>query len=306
MIMDVSIIIVNYNTCKLIKACISSIYKHTFDVEFEVIVVDNASTDGSIEMLSQDRRIAFIKSETNLGFGKANNLGYQHAKGKYLFLLNSDTVLENNAIKLFFDAAENEVDRRIGCWGTMLRDVSGEIGMSYGHFLSMWKDLYIQYVLLPYSFVKHEKLTDHSYNYPTPDDGTVDYITGADLFMKKEVADRYGLFDPEFFLYCEETDMQKRYSTYGIKSKIIQTPHIIHLQGGSQNTSGKRSKLGLIVLKSKMRYFSRWNNPVFVNLYRILITIIKIPVLIFSSSNMEYKKKYLKIIWSKQLKKERI
>lgn len=119
--MDVSIIIVNYNTRQLTSNCIESIFKYTNGVSFEVILVDNASTDGSIDFFTNDERIIFISSKENLGFGRANNLGYKVAKGRYIFLLNSDTLLLNNAIKIFCDTMSN-VDGNIACIGTLLRD----------------------------------------------------------------------------------------------------------------------------------------------------------------------------------------
>ena len=122
--MDVSIIIVSYNTRQLTQDCINSIFHYTHGVSFEVIVVDNDSVDGSKEMLAADKRICYVQSGGNLGFGKANNLGYSVAQGKYLFLLNSDTILLNNAVKIFFDIAEGDsVD--VGCWGTMLLNKEG-------------------------------------------------------------------------------------------------------------------------------------------------------------------------------------
>ena len=101
--MDVSVIIVNYNTLGLTSDCIESIIAQTSTVEYEIILVDNASTDGSKEVFAQDKRIKYIYSDRNLGFGRANNLGIREAKGRYLFFLNSDTILLNNAVKLFFD-----------------------------------------------------------------------------------------------------------------------------------------------------------------------------------------------------------
>ena len=96
--MDVSIIIVNFKTFLLTKNCIESIIAKTFGVEYEIILVDNASSDGSQEFFANDARIKFIEAGRNLGFGKANNLGVQQAKGDYIFFLNSDTLLLNNAI----------------------------------------------------------------------------------------------------------------------------------------------------------------------------------------------------------------
>ena len=91
--MNVSIIIVNYNTLHVLKPCIDSIVNQTHDVEYEIIVVDNGSTDGSIEALSTDERVTLIPMGENLGFGRANNQGLKISKGKYIFFLNSDTLL---------------------------------------------------------------------------------------------------------------------------------------------------------------------------------------------------------------------
>ena len=96
--MNVSIVIVNYNTLKLTKACIDSVIEKTSGLEYEIILVDNASSDGSSDVFKNDERIIFIEASDNIGFGKANNLGVKHAKGDYLFFLNSDTLLLNNAV----------------------------------------------------------------------------------------------------------------------------------------------------------------------------------------------------------------
>ena len=102
--MDVSIIIVSYNTKSLIKNCINSIYKYTKDISFEIIVSDNGSIDGSVEMIKRDfPSVILIENNENLGFGAANNKGLALAKGKYILYLNSDTILLNNSVKFFYD-----------------------------------------------------------------------------------------------------------------------------------------------------------------------------------------------------------
>ena len=127
--MDVSIIIVNYNTKQLLKDCLNSIYEHTENISFEVIVSDNGSKDGSIEMLKAEfPQVILIENNANLGFGKANNKGLAIAKGKYIFYLNSDTILLNNAVKLFFDYfEENGKKENIGALGCNLLDKQGNI-----------------------------------------------------------------------------------------------------------------------------------------------------------------------------------
>lgn len=296
--MDVSIIIVNYNTKKMTEECIDSIFQHTKNIKFEIIVVDNASTDGSKEYFEQDKRIKYIYSTTNLGFGNANNIGYKQASGKYLFLLNSDTLLLNNAIDLFFNIAESEKNKSIGCWGTMLYDSNQNVTASYGKFISIWIDLFFMLFYVPIKKLTNKTLPyfENEYNYKINNNNIVDFITGADIFLKKEVADKYGLFDPNYFLYCEETDMQKRYSQHKIYSKIVTGPQIIHFHGGSQK-KGINYKMNLIKLKSKIYYFKKWCNPISVYTYLTLVTLIKLPFFIFSKQPSDYKKEYLKTLW---------
>ena len=126
--MDVSVIIVNYNTLALTQQCVDSIFEKTSGLDFEVIIVDNGSTDGSKETFSHDSRIQYIYSEENLGFGRANNLGAAHAKGDYLFFLNSDTYLVNHAISLLWEEMKhlNQENAKVACAGCMLTDEQGE------------------------------------------------------------------------------------------------------------------------------------------------------------------------------------
>ena len=101
--MDVSVIIVNYNTFRMTADCIESVRQKTSGISYEIILVDNGSTDGSKDFFEQFEGIKYIYSDENLGFGRANNLGAKQASGDYLFLLNSDTLLINNAIKILYD-----------------------------------------------------------------------------------------------------------------------------------------------------------------------------------------------------------
>ena len=118
--MDVSIIIVNYNTADLIVDCIESINRYTKDISFEIIVVDNNSSDKSCSVLEEKfNNIILIKSKDNLGFGRANNLGALTAKGKYLLLLNSDILLIDNSIKKFFDFMEEQPNEVAACGGNL-------------------------------------------------------------------------------------------------------------------------------------------------------------------------------------------
>lgn len=271
--MNVSIIIVNYNTLHVLNPCLDSIIEHTIGIDYEIIVVDNGSTDGSIEVLSQDNRITLIQTGENLGFGKANNKGLEQAKGKYILFLNSDTLLRNNAIKIFYDFAE-QYQGKLGALGGILEDRQGNKIHSYGQFPKMSNDMQ-KYLWTP--ILKGFRI----YRQPTieyPEQWMkVDYVTGADLFVSRQVLETCGAFHPAFFMYCEESEMEHRFWQMGYDNILLNGPRIIHLEGESSKT-GNTSKFIRDTLrqqKSEYIYFKltepRWKYY----LYRIIHPVLR-------------------------------
>lgn len=229
--LEVSVIIVNYNTKLMTNDCINSILKFTVKNSIEIILVDNASTDGSKEFFMTDHRINYIYSDDNLGFGKANNLGVSKAKGKYVFLLNSDTILLDDVIKKLFNFAEKYVDNNLGSVGTCLINQDLEDTLSFGQFTSP-KRIYTRLL----EKVKFKKTSYQSKIYAELQKkgfSKVDFVSGADLFILRKIYNYVEGFDPDFFMYYEETDLQKRISRLGYQSFIINCKDIIHLDGGS-------------------------------------------------------------------------
>lgn len=236
-IVNVSVIIVNYNTLHVLKPCIDSIVAHTHDVTYEVIVVDNGSTDGSLDALANDQRIVFIPTGENLGFGKANNKGLEYAQGQYIFFLNSDTLLKNNAVKMLYDFAE-QYEGRLGAVGCILEDRQGKRIHSYGQFPRMSGD-FQKYLWIPIQKGLH---LYHQPNVEYPEHWMkVDYVTGADLFVSRRVLDECGAFHPAFFMYFEESEMERRFMLHGYDNVIVNGPSIIHLEGeGSKDGRSSR------------------------------------------------------------------
>ena len=218
--MDVSIIIVNYNTKELTKQCINSIIEKTEGVEYEIILVDNASSDGSKEYFEKDNRLTYIYSKKNGGFGYGNNLGMKVAKGNYFFLLNSDTILLNNAIKEFFDYAENHNPKTI--YGCYLVGETNEYACSFFYYPAFTIKDFLERIL-------------HLKNYLPVDyqNKVVECICGADLFIPKTAIQEVGDFDDHIFLYGEEGELQYRMQQAGYSSYLINTPKIQHLEGKS-------------------------------------------------------------------------
>lgn len=275
--MDVSIIIVNYNTKQLLSNCLNSIKDKTKDIEYEIIVVDNNSHDGSQEMLKNDFPwVRLIESKENLGFGRANNLGMKNAQGKYFFLLNSDTILVNNAIKDFYDYSESHPG--FGALGSILLDKNLKPCHSYGKFptqLRTLKDALAKYL----RFLK-DKNKFHPEMNSCPLE--VEYITGADLWISRNVFERTSGFDPDYFMYFEESDWQKRMDDIGLKRYIIPGPKIIHLEGGSDSSKShiwSPNRLKNFYKSQKIyhhKHFNKWTYP----LFRIAYLVINTPSLI--------------------------
>lgn len=237
--LDVSIIIVNYNTKDLTRNCLKAVFEQTKNISFEVIVSDNGSNDGSIEMIkSEFPQVILIENNENLGFGAANNCGLKIAKGKYIFYLNSDTVLLNNAAKIFFEYWENSPEKeKIGALGGVLQDENGNLIHSGGEFPKYSSICKERFSELVHSCAKYLLLKLHLerlYIFSRKEieserviPGEVDYVTGADLFMFN---DRFAEFDERFVLYYEETDLQMTLRKLtGKKSFLIDGPKIIHL-----------------------------------------------------------------------------
>lgn len=270
---DVSVIIVNYNTLELTSQCVESIFEKTSGLNFEVIVVDNASSDGSRDFFSEDKRIIYIYNKDNVGFGRANNIGATKASGRYLFLLNSDTYLVNNAIYLIWNQMERlkAEGKDVACMGGMLYTNEMKIAHSYARFPSMGRTLW-SYSFLPMLKKMHlpkglAPISNYAYNSQKENCFEVDTITGADLMVDGDVINRCGLFDEEFFMYYEETEMQHRYMRSGYKRMIYKAPQIVHLEGKSNTTfSPKRTT---VIVRSMFLYFKKTQSPACYFVYKM-------------------------------------
>ncbi|WP_044115002.1 glycosyltransferase [Anaerophaga thermohalophila] len=265
--MQVSIIIVNYNTKKLTIECINSIIKHTKDITYEIVLVDNNSTDDSVQYFKKLKGIKLIESRKNLGFGGGNNLGVKNAIGKYILLLNPDTILLNNAVKLFYDYMESTKDN-VGVIGCNLLDSDGAQGLTYVNFKSIKNHLKFSFNILckKLNINLPKRIVDTKAPYD------VDGVLGADMFMKKELFTNLNGFDTSFFLYVEEVELQKRIADKNYLRRIIPGPLIIHLEGGSSNKNGKQLKYSTIYCleEGTLRYIHKHYSKLYYFLFVVI------------------------------------
>lgn len=232
--MDVSIILVSYNTKDLTRNCLQSVYEKTQGVNFEIFVVDNNSHDGSPEMIEKEfPQVRLIKNTDNKGFGAANNIAIKQSNAKYIFCLNTDTILIQNSVKIFFDFMEKAENHNVGVCGGQLLNQNQIPTYSAGNYPTLSR-IFFTFFGLKYFFPKKYKEDIAPSKIVYCDKPLlVDYITGADIFFRKSVLDKVGIFDENIFMYGEESDLCFRIKRAGFDVVFLPESEIIHLEGGS-------------------------------------------------------------------------
>ncbi len=258
---ELSIIVVSFNTKKLLEECLTSIYRHTKMRSFEVIVVDNASKDGSPQMIQKlFPKATLIQNKNNLGFGRANNQAAKLAKGKNLLFLNSDTKLTEDSISMINNRLNKRSD--IAIIGCRLKNNDGSTQQSAGHFptlprIFLWAlfldDLPILRDLLKPYQISNKKFYKKEHE--------VDWITGAFFMIKKKVFKKLNGFDKKFFMYVEELDLCFRAKKEGFL--VLYTPQTSIIHHKSASSVPSEAILGEI---KALTYFFRkfkksWQQP---------------------------------------------
>jgi GT2 family glycosyltransferase len=262
--MDISIIIVNWNTRDLLQNCLESIYKTICDISYEIICVDNASRDGSASML-QDKYplVRLIQNEENRGFGAANNQAMRIMKGRYALLLNSDAVLTENAVRELFAFMEARSDASMACGQLLNADGSKQNSVaSFPNLLSLLTNT----SLLEYLFPK--RYPSKRYNHDKPIE--VDSGIGACLLVRKKAIEDVGMLDERYFFFFEETDWAYQMREAGWKVFHVPTAFIYHMQGQS---IGRDMQSRIEFYRSRYQFFRKWKSRPYFIIVRIVIFI---------------------------------
>lgn len=232
---DISIIIVSFNTRELLRECLQTVINLAAPVRYEILVIDNASQDGSADMVAQAfPDVHLIRSDVNLGFGIANNRGFAQAHGRYVVLLNSDAFLTEGALARavsFMDAhpraaaAGARLVGRDGSWQPSARLFPSLLN----HFLTL-SGLSSRY---PQS--RFFGRVDRTWADPNHVQA-VDWVPGAFTIIRRDILERVGYFDERFFLYYEEVDLCRRFKAAGYEVYYCPEIVVIHLGGESSKT----------------------------------------------------------------------
>ena len=244
--MDLSIVTINFKTKKITTDCINSILKNTKGISFEVIVIDNASNDNSYEFLRKNFEkyefIKFIKNSRNLGFAKANNQGAIKAKGKYLLFLNSDTVVKADVFRGML--AWMDKNTKVGVSTCALKNKDGTLQGSGGYFPTLFKVFawmfFIEDIPLLDKFIKpfhpvHTKSPLYKGLGQFSKSRDQDWVTGAFFLTRRDIFEKAGRFDEDYFMYTEEVDLCYRIKKMGYEIRYLPEWEITHLGGASSN-----------------------------------------------------------------------
>jgi hypothetical protein len=205
--MDLSIIIVSYNTCDLLRDCLRSVFACLYDVPFEVIVVDNNSPDDSVAVVRKEfPQARLIESPVNGGYAYANNIGLKVAQGDHLLLLNPDTVLPQTALQMMRQFMAEHADAGVGGAKLVLRDGSLDLACRRG-FPTLEVAFY-RLVGLSRRYPQSSRLNRYNLGYLDPDQvAEVDAVVGAFMWIRREALEQAGLLDERFFAFGEDIDL---------------------------------------------------------------------------------------------------
>ncbi|MBI3922422.1 MAG: glycosyltransferase family 2 protein, partial [Armatimonadetes bacterium] len=207
---------------------------HSFGAALEVFVVDNASADDSVSVVTSEFPwVNLIRSDVNLGFARANNQGMRRCGGRYVMLLNPDTVVKPGSLRALIDFMDGCSEA--GAVGPRLLNPDGSIQFSCRSYPGIGAGLFRNTPLgrlFPNNrFLRHYLMTDFGHEETRP----VDWLSGACLMVRREVLDQVGLLDEDFFMYCEDTDWCYRMERRGWKKYYLPAAEVIHVIGGSSD-----------------------------------------------------------------------
>ncbi|MHB8754117.1 MAG: glycosyltransferase family 2 protein [Candidatus Acidiferrales bacterium] len=267
---DLSIIIVTWNVRKYAEECLTSIYAQKCDASFEVIVVENASTDGTAEMIrEQFPQVKLIANSENLGFARANNIGMEFADGKYLCLINPDVSLPSDCLSNMYRYMETQPT--IGLLGPKMRLGDGKVGRSGMRFPTIWNS-FLRALALDSLFKRATRfkgllMADFQFDY-TRD---MDVLNGWFWMVRREAVNQVGPLDEHFFMYGEDIDWCKRFHLAGWRVVFYSDAEAIHYGGASSANAPVRFFIEM--QRANLRYWKKYHGLASTFLYLAAVSL---------------------------------
>ena len=233
----ISIVIVNYNVKYFIRQCLQSIFKSQVDAELDVIVIDNNSKDGSVEMIRQEfPQVRLVDNKENVGFSKANNQGFEIARGDFILILNPDTIIEESTLQICLDYCYSNKD--VGAIGVKMLDGSGQfLPESKRGFPTPLQSLF-KLIGISKIFKSSARFNGYYLGHLSEDEThNIDVLTGAFMFIPTPVIQAVSGFDEDYFMYGEDIELSFQIKALGKKIIYLPDSSIIHFKGESTKKS---------------------------------------------------------------------
>ncbi len=266
--MDLSILLVNWNSLAYLRACLRSVYMYSRGFTFEVIVVDNASPEaGTASLLSEFPTLILVESSRNLGFAGANNLGFRHARGEYLLLLNPDTQLLENSFAVLLRHARSF--RNTGIIGCKLLNSDGSIQLSSIKRFPTILNQALEAEWLQTRWPGCPLWSLGPLFAPEAKVVSVDVIPGACMLMRKSLFERVGMLSEDYFMYAEDLDLNIKVHQAGYTNYYTGETAIIHHGGGSSSRQKVSHWATMMQCKAMSLYFRKTRGPLYQKLYEL-------------------------------------
>jgi len=259
--MDLSIIILNYKARGLLKECLKGIKMVQPKLDYEIIVVDNASGDGTPAMMAENfPEIKFIASDKNLGYAKGNNLGAREAKGRYVMIMNPDIIVFSGVLEKLVEFLDSQQD--VGIVGPKLLNPDKSLQYSCYRFPNFWEPIYRRTPVGKLSFAKKKMDLYFMKDFDHNSTREVDWLLGGCLLIRRKSLDDVGLLDERYFAYFDDVDLCR--SMWEKKWKVVYYPEVsvihFHRRESAEGRwwSGIFKKVTRIHLRSWIKYFRKW------------------------------------------------
>lgn len=264
---DISIIIVSYNTKDITLRCIRSIYHYTEKTSIEIIVIDNASRDGSVDAIRREfKEVLIIENKDNLGFSKANNIGIKQAKGEYICLVNSDIELIENTFDMMYEFMEKNPS--IGVAGPKTVNKDQRISPNVKRLPTLWNcfcdSFFLSKALSRFPLFEGREVKNFNFN----EQKNIEVLAGCFMLIRRQALNEVGLLDESFFFYGEDTDWCKRFGDNRWQIYYWPATTVIHLE----NASSKKENIRFLkeLEKADLQYWKKYYNSFIVLVYIML------------------------------------
>jgi GT2 family glycosyltransferase len=263
----VTLSIVNTNNRELLRKCLDTIRDTVKRTTHEIIVVDNASDDGSVEMMhAQYQHVRVIRNPTREGYGNSHNHAIREARGKYILVLNEDMEMLRGAIDDIVERADEIRD--LGVLGCRILNPDLSLQHSCFRFPTLGQELFE--AVFPYTLVLgNSRFRSKMYSWPHDTSRDVDIVLGCCMLLPRSAIERVGSFDPSFFVYSEEHDLCKRMKNAGLR--VVFTPDAEMIHVGGQTSKRMSLRMALVQLDSRMKFFRKHYGALQTSLFRFIV-----------------------------------